>query len=233
MIEQQRLDINSDADHYYLSYVQPLFGGTVGVSWIQIGLGSIAQTSSEVSSNNEVVNLSMFSYFSNAFLFSYGREIVDNLSFGLTAKYITSDMTQIQGGQAYGYSITPGILYKVLPGWTLGVKVDEILNEQSWGTGMIEKVPPKLRLGVACDAAKIGLFAVDLSQILDSGYSTEAAAGYEWSRNGLSIRVGYGSDSLSAGAGFEVDNISLDYAYVKQTALSQDNVHRVSLSGKW
>ncbi|MFC1540437.1 PorV/PorQ family protein [Candidatus Margulisiibacteriota bacterium] len=232
-ITTMQTKLSTDADHYYVSYVRPAWGGTLGISWIQVGLGSITETSSEVDPNNEVVDLSVFSYFSNAYLVSYGKKINDNLSFGLNAKYLTSDMFQIEGGQASGYSITPGLLYKFGKGWSLGLKVDEMLNSQQWGTGTVEQVPAKLRLGLAYAKSNPGLFAIDVSQTLRSGYVPEASLGYEWSREGLSFRVGYAGSGLTTGAGFVSDHTRVDYAYVTQQDLSRDNVHRISLSGIW
>lgn len=222
----------TDTDHYYVSYVQPAWGGTLGISWIQVGLGSITETSSEVDPNNEVVNLSVFSYFSNAYMVSYGKELNERFSLGLTAKYLTSDMSQIQGGQASGYSISPGMMIKLPRDWTLGVTLDELMNAQEWGTGTVERVPTKLRIGLAYARSNPGLFAIDVSQTLKSGYAATAAVGYEWSQDGFSLRTGY-SDGLSAGAGFVSGAARVDYAYVTQTELSRSNVHRISLSGKW
>jgi hypothetical protein len=228
--------LSTDADHYYISYISPALGGTLGISWIQVGLGDITQTSAEVDPNNEVIELSIFSYFSNAYLLSYGKELSERLSVGLTAKYLTSDMSQIEGGQAWGYSVTPGILLKFpVTGrqFTLGVKIDELVNQQTWGTKTVEQVPPKLRLGLAYRSPNPGLFAIDISQILKSGYAAEAAFGYEWEKDGLSVRVGYSDGGLTAGAGFQSGHTRVDYAYVTQRDLSKENVHRVSLSGIW
>jgi hypothetical protein len=108
---------------------------------------------------------------------------------------------------------------------TVGLKIDELFNQQSWGTGTIEKVPPVARIGLAYKAINPGLFAIDVSQILKSGYSTTASIGYEWARDGLSIRVGYVENGLTAGAGFISGQARLDYAYVA--------AHRVSLSANW
>jgi len=236
-ITTMQTKLSTDADHYYVSYIRPAFGGTLGISWIQVGLGSITQTSSEVDINNEVQNLSIFSYFSNAYMLSYGKELNDRISIGLTTKYLTSDMFGISGGQAYGYSVTPGILLRLATGdqrqVTVGAKVDELFNQQSWGTGTVEQVPPKLRFGLACKLPNPGLFALDISQTIKSGYSPELSAGYEYNQAGLSLRLGYNDGGLSAGAGFQVDHTRVDYAYVTQRALSKDNVHRISLSGIW
>jgi len=225
-ITSMQTRLATDADHYYLSYVQPAFGGTLGISWIQVGLGSITETSSEVDSNNEVVDLSVFSYFSNAYMIAYGKELNERVSVGLTAKYLASDMFQISGGQASGYSVSPGVLVRLPNNWRLGVTVDELINSQEWGTGTVEQVPPKLRLGLAYAKTNPGLFAIDVSQTLRSGYAATAALGYEWAQDGFSLRAGY-ADGLTAGAGFAAKNARIDYAYVTQNELSRNNVHRI------
>jgi len=232
-ITTMQTKLSTDADHYYVSYVRPAFGGTLGISWIQVGLGNITETSSEVDPNNEVVNLSIFSYFSNAYMLAYGKELTDRISIGLTGKYLTSDMFQIAGGQAYGYSVTPGILLRPTKQLSVGLKIDELVNQQSWGTGTVEQVPPKLRLGLAYQSPNPGLFAVDVSQTLRSGYAAEASVGYEWSKDGLAIRLGYSGESWTAGAGFASGHTRVDYAYVTQQDLSRENVHRISLTGSW
>jgi len=177
-ITTMQTKLSTDADHYYVSYIRPALGGSLGVSWIQVGLGSITETSKEVDDNNEVQNISIFSYFSNAYLLSYGKELTDRISVGLTTKYLTSDMFQIEKGQAYGYSVTPGILLRPTKRLSIGLKIDELLNQQKWGTGTLEQVPPKLRLGLAYRSPNPGLFAVDVSQILRSGYAAAASVGY-------------------------------------------------------
>ncbi|MBI5399559.1 PorV/PorQ family protein [Candidatus Saganbacteria bacterium] len=234
-ITSMQTKLSSDADHYYVSYVRPLMAGSLGISWIQVGAGTLNSTSAEVDNHNEVRNINIFSAFSNAYLLSYGRELSDRVSVGLTAKYLTSDMTNISGGQAYGYSVTPGLLCKLKVknrDLTVGVKIDELFNRQSWGTGTVENVPPILRLGLAYRLFNPGTFAVDLAQTLRSGYAATAALGYEWAKDGFSLRLGYG-DGATAGAGFISGLARVDYAYVTQTDLTRSNVHRISLSGVW
>jgi len=259
-ITTMQTKLSTDADHYYVSFVRPALGGTLGVSWIQVGLGNITQTSNEVDVHNEVQNISIFSYFSNAYLLSYGKKLNEHILIGLTGKYLTSDMFGISGGQAWGYSVTPGVLFKinvgtglvpvrtertttrVVPTFTVGLKIDELFNRQSWGTGTVENVPPKLRLGLAYHSPNPGLFAVDISQTIKSNYAAEVSAGYEWAKDGLALRLGYTDGGFTAGAGFAVNHARheperfmarVDYAYVTQRALSKENVHRVSLSGVW
>ena len=231
-ITSMQTKLSTDADHYYVSYVRPAFGGTLGISWIQVGLGNIVQTSSEVDPNNEVIDLGVFSYFSNAYMAAYGKKINEKLSIGLTAKYLTSDMSQISGGRASGYSVTPGLLYRFDRGIKFGVKIDELVNSQQWGTGTVEQVPAKLRIGLAFSRANPGVFAIDFSQTLKSGYAAQAAVGYEWQRDALSFRVGY-LDGLTAGVGFVSKKVRIDYGYITQQNLSRQNVHRLSLTGLW
>jgi len=233
-ITTMQTKLSSDTDHYYVSYVSPLWGGALGVSWIQVALGNISQTSSEVDSHNEVQNLGTFSYFSNAYMLSYGRELNDKVSVGLTAKYLTSDMDQIAGGQATGYSVTPGLMIRSSH-VTLGLKIDELFNQQQWGTGASEQAPPIFRLGLAYqNPNNPGLFALDVSQTARSGYSPEFSLGYEGAiYRGIAFRAGYAEGGFTAGAGFTFQHAMVDYAYVNQPSLSKENVHRISLSGIW
>ncbi len=232
-ITTMQTKLSTDADHYYVSYIWPALEGTLGVSWIQVGIGDIVETSSEVDINNEVINLGIFSYFSNAYMFSYGKKVNDNLSLGLTAKYLTADMFSIQGGQATGYSVAPGLLYKFGNDWQVGLTIDELISSQQWSSGTTENVPPKLRLGFALVRPNPGAFAVDFTQVLKSGYGTDVSVGYEWIHNSLSLRTGYAEGGLTAGAGFISGHTRVDYAYVTQAELSRENVHRISLSGIW
>ncbi len=223
--------LSTDADQYYISYAAKLFKGTLGISWSQISLGSISQTTT-TDAFNEVITTNVFSYFSNSFMFSYGMLLNPGVSLGLTAKYLTSDMSQITGGQSYGYSLTPGVLIKPSGFFSLGFKVDDLFNEQKWGTGALEKSNPKARIGAALKKSE-SLFAVDVAQSLAAVYSPELSLGYEWRRDKISLRLGILDSAITAGTGFSAGNASLDYAYVQQAALSRDNVHRISLSGKW
>jgi len=229
--------LSTDTDHYYISYVQPLFGGSLGISWIQVGLGDIYETGPTTEANNEVQQFGVFSYYSNAYLIGYGQEINKSLSWGITGKYLTSDFAGLvtrEGGSAYGYSITPGILYKPSKQLSIGLKIDEIVNSQKWGTGTEERVPPKARLGIAYKFHNPGLtISGDVTQIMKENYVPEASVGGEWKTDGLSIRMGYTNDAMTAGCGFEDRHIRIDYAYVNQLVLSKENVHRISLSGKW
>ena len=233
-ITSSQTRLSTDADHYYLSYVTPVLGGTIGLSWIQVGLGNIAQTSSEVDIHNEVQNISLFSYFSSAYLLSYGKKLNDHIAFGLTAKYLSSEMFGISGGSGWGYSLTPGIMLRLAKyPVTIGFKIDELVNTQQWGTGTVENVPSKARLGLSWLPWSESRVAVDISQMIKSGYSPEIATGFEWAEGGLAYRAGYNSNGLTAGVGFTVGHARLDYAFVQDVNFSSNNVHRISLSGRW
>jgi len=237
-ITTMQTKLSSDADHYYVSYVMPFMGGGLGLSWIQVGLGSITQTSNTTDAFNDVETLGIFSYYSNAYLVGYGLGITDNLSVGITAKYLTSDMPGLTsaGGNAYGYSATVGLLYKPISNLSIGFKVDEIANYQRWGTETEETAPSKYRLGVSYLMSLYNyplLLSSDISQINMAGYAAEASGGAELTVGSLILRIGSADSVLTAGAGLRTEHIGIDYAYVTQTDLSKDNVHRVGLSGYW
>jgi len=231
--------MSTDADHYYVSFAMPCLSGGLGLSWIQVGMGSITQTSGTTDAYGEVENLGIFSYYSNAYLLAYGQNITDNISFGLTAKYLTSDMPgliSVEGGSAWGYSVTPGILYRPSQNLSIGFKLDEAVNYQKWGTDTEEIAPSKYRLGIAYAMLITNyplLLSCDISQVNKAGYAAEASGGAELQLGQFALRLGTSDGALTAGAGFGVEHVRIDYAYVTQTSLSKDNVHRVSLTGMW
>ena len=234
-ITSTQTKLSTDADHLYLSYIMPAMGGSLGISWIQIGMGNLIQTSSEVDNNNEVINLNGFSYFANAYLLAYGRKLNEHISLGITGTYLFSDMSNISGGQAYGYSISPGLLLKFDlkdAKLSIGAKIDDLINQQNWTSGSLEQAPSKFRLGLAFAKSNLGLFSVDVCQILRSNYSTTMSIGYEWAKDPLSLRLGYAESGFTAGVGFISGVVRVDYAYVVQQEL-RNNVHRISLSGIW
>jgi hypothetical protein len=238
-ISAMQTKLSTDADHYYVSFVTPFLSGGLGLSWIQIGMGSITQTTATTDAFNEVESLGIFSYYSNAYLLAYGQNITDNLSFGINAKYLTSDMpglVSIEGASAYGYSVTPGLLYKPTKYLSIGFKIDEMVNYQKWGTETEETAPSKYRLGIAYWTSIYNyplILSTDIAQINKAGYIAEANGGAELIIGQLAFRLGTSDNSLTAGAGFGAEHIRIDYAYVTQTSLSKDNVHRVSLTGMW
>lgn len=238
-ITAMQTKLSTDADHYYVSYAAPFMGGAFGISWIQVSTGAIPQTLGNVNASNEVTTLGIFSYYSNAYLLAYGHNITDNLSFGITAKYLTSDMpglVSIEGASAFGYSLTPGLLYKPFSNLSIGLTIDELINYQKWGTDEEERAPSQTRLGLAYRTSIFNLpllLSGDVTQVNMSGYVAQGGAGAELTMGQIAFRAGYVEDEVTAGAGFTCEHVKLDYAYVTQTALTKDNVHRVSLTGMW
>jgi hypothetical protein len=230
--------LSTDADHYYVSFVTPFLGGGLGLSWVQIGMGSINQTGT-VDAFNDVQNLGIFSYYSNAYLIAYGTDITDRISVGITGKYLTSSMpglVSIEGADAYGYSVTPGIIYRANERLTFGFKIEDIMNYQKWGTDAEEIAPSKYRVGLAYMMRLYNLpllLTADVSQINKAGYLAEGSGGMELTMGSIAFRLGTTDSNLTAGAGFGSEHVRIDYAYVTQTSLTKDNVHRVSLTGMW
>lgn len=231
-ITMMQTRLSSDADYYYLSYVMPLIGGTVGISWSEINAGLVAETSSEVDNYNEIVTLGDFVYLSDAISISYGREIRDNLMFGLGLRYMKAEMGE--GRLSQGYSITPGLLAQPGKRLKVGCKLENYIGEV-YG----RELPSKASVGFSIDMERYGLISFDLDKILADKYTAEAKIGYEIGKDGLCFRVGIENGKITAGAGFtgEIQKgsgiVRIDYAYVQQTSLTRNNVHRISLSGRW
>lgn len=237
-ITTMQTQLSTDADNYYISVVMPFLSGGLGISWIRVSTGSILQTSGTTDAYNEVQNLSEFSYYSDAYLLAYGQNITDNLSIGVTAIYLSTNMPGLSdaGGFATGYSLTPGILYKPLKDLSIGFKIDQFMNRQQWETDTEEIAPSIDRLGIAYSMKLFSyevLLCGDASQVNKAGYTAEFNYGTEISKDSISVRCGSSDNAFTAGLGMKFGQVGIDYAYVTQMNLSKNNVNRVSLTGKW
>ena len=143
-------------------------------------------------------------------------------------------MFNITGGEAWGYSVSPGILLHPTQNIAVGLVANELLNSQKWGTYTVETGPMKISVGTVFKLSHIGLIlSSDIEQSIKGGYAPLISLGTEWTYRSVAFRLGKVDGTFSGGIGFKIDKVSIDYAYVTQPALSRDNVHRLSLTGWW
>lgn len=110
-----------------------------------------------------------------------------------------------------GRSLDTGLQTELLDGHLgLGLAVTGLFAQTGYADGPLETADPAVRLGLAYAFQAIPLRCqLDLSQ----NDGLWAAVGGEWSYRVLRLRGGYGQQ-LSLGAGLEMDDFRLDYAYL-------------------
>lgn len=156
----------------------------------------------------------------------YGR-----VSFGTTAKYISSEIAETASATAYAADL--GLSVAATPRLRLGAAVQNVGTRLKYADSG-DELPRMARLGGALSFRPAGLSA---SVLFDGTYRMvekefEPAAGLEVGFGVLALRVGYrGGDrrEFTAGTGFYAGRASFDYAF-GMTASDLDASHRLSYS---
>jgi hypothetical protein len=157
------------------------------------------------------------------FQFSIGSsfEIIENGSVGMSIQYY---MLTIEGyGQTMVWGINLGIMYKFLPGLTIGSMVTN-LNRPSISVSK-ERLPQTMSLGFSYFPVYDLMLAFDIFQ--DSRFEPEFRAGFSYQvMSALTIRAGV-EDQLNTycyGLGIHVGQIFVNYALRTHSVLGISHV---------
>lgn len=198
--------------------------GTVAFGVTQSGVKDIQQR------DDQGVHTGDFDNTNLVFGLSYARRITENLSFGITGRFINQDL-HVQVDK--GYSADVGVRYD-----------EDLFSVGAVFQSMVGKVGPNelprsFRLGGSLRPAGGLITSVDLvlDDIEDSNARRYAnfGAGYEWEINDIILvpRAGLhdGAPSFGGGIGFGLNNmiIRLDYALVNEPSDLFGASHRVGV----
>jgi hypothetical protein len=246
------------ADYNFGGFVQSLEGtgtpGAVGVGVIHFGVPNILITEDGYIDKNgnhrydhgiDEIDPSGF-YRDSAtdvgVLLSYARPAGRGLSLGGSLKLVRQDLV---GHGSFGIGADLGALWR--PGHLIqfGARLSDATTTQLyWDGGTRETVNPSLYLGGAV-LPTLGAGAFDLRLTADlaltfEGRETASSFGSGflggdlrlgaegWYRHLFAARVGHGEFGVTAGAGFRIRGLGVDYAFVPNEDLGSS--HRVSAS---
>jgi len=241
------------ADYDYAAFVQPLpDAGAIGVGLIRFSVSDILITTDAYDDENgnhqydvgERIDPSRFYFDSDTeygLFFTFARPVADRLSFGGSLKVIRQDLP---GHTSFGLGADLGALWQPRVDLRLGARLSDATTTQLyWDSGRRETVTPTLSLGGAltrtllAEALDVTL-ATDLVLYFDGrstasqfefGLPADLNAGLEtWFRRLFAARIGWQESGVTAGAGFRVRGLGVDYAFVPHEALGSS--HRVSAS---
>ncbi len=209
-----------DVRQGYLSIGFPLMGGTLGLAANYVDMGTLEGRDE---AGNPTGN---FTASDLELMVGYAKEISPKLSFGFGAGIIQDTIAE---DKKSAFLANVGLLTEVSKPLILGFAVQN-LGSQLGG----DSLPLTLRVGLAL---KPGPFEIALDLVKPTDDDTYYCAGAEWwIEKIVALRVGYKSNQdvgsgLTAGLGFKVATVDLDYAYVDYGDLG--NTHRISLGFKW
>lgn len=213
-----------------ISVVNEMFGGAAGLSFTGVYYGSLDRRGEYPSFASD----GTFSPYDIAVSAAYGRDVIPNLSAGISAKLIYE---KIDFESATGWAVDAGIIHRsMIEGLTLAASMLNLGPQTSF---VSEKFYPPFQLrggaSYGYDAAWLrGGIILAADAVFPNDGDAKLHTGVEYNyRRLLSVRGGYKSSYYTQGPtlGFGVNYRSLrfDYAYMPMEFELGDS-HRFSLS---
>lgn len=249
-------ELATDLYYAYASYVYHMEGwGTIGANITYLSLGKSIRT-------DEFANeLGVFDSYDAALSLSYGTLFSPNLSLGMSAKIIYSNLSAVGAGREQGsgkgnsFAVDAGFIYKTYRNkltiagalTNLGPDITYIDADQS------DPLPRNLAIGIAYRLFDTpynrltAVFEVNKELVgVGDGISTEVKEAVEnigleyWYGSYVAFRTGYIYDrtgdvkTFTFGAGLQYSNYHFDFAYIPARAgLALSNQMRFSLTAKF
>lgn len=226
----------ADTNYNFLAYVHPTAKfGVFGANLVRLhsgGFEKIAITIDETSQDIiKIENLGTFEDSRLAFTTAYGKEIRENLSIGVSGKYINHKLDVSESGAlTFDFAMLIEGINHTIPELKIGAGVQNVVSASFGDTE--DKLPIIFRLGAAHPFLKKKLLvAFDIDKSLTANLGWHLGVEY-WLMNYLAMRLGFegeeGIRETTIGFGFRYKDYGLDYAFaLHELGLS----HRIS--GSW
>lgn len=212
-----------DINRTNLAISGPMWGGGAGLSFGMIDYGSITRTT--VTNKTGAGSFGAADYLLR---FAYGRQITERLALGSALGWYHLEIDDIT---ADGIAADLSMTYLTrIDGLQIGAAVRNIGTRAQFERDQ-EELPLTLTLGTSYRPNHKWLIAADYE--LARGIAGAIKAGVEFNPvEMLALRLGYdgrneAGSGLTVGAGFRMNDLALDYAYIPFGDLGE--AHRVSL----
>lgn len=233
------VQLADDLYYDYFSFVYP------SKEWGTFGLGiTFLSYGEQVRTSEGGQELGTFSSYDIAFTLSYGTKLMENVSGGVSLRYINSHLAEVgagsERGKGTGYSLAVdgGILYDLSRRLTLGATVTNIGPDIAYiDADQADPLPRKLavgftyrvvdspfnRLSILGEADKL---LVDLNDDLQTEFEEIIPhVGLEyWYSNYVALRTGYVYDKIGVqryftlGASLQYTNYRFDFSYIPSSS---------------
>jgi hypothetical protein len=176
-----------------------------------------------------------------------GRSIRPNLHLGVSPKLAYRSLAQHNG---FGFGADLGLLWEIKSNLSLGCVAKDVISTQViWENGTWETALPSLQteLGYRTTVLKQAVpiqFAIGIESLFEGRKEAAAVHAGPWSGDfhvGAAIRpipqvkimTGYDADAFTAGLGFSISKISLDYAIKLGSEDDLGYSQRISAGWRW
>ncbi|MEW5995630.1 MAG: hypothetical protein AB1744_14710, partial [Candidatus Zixiibacteriota bacterium] len=193
-----------DTAYSFLTYAHPILDkGCFGLNYVRLASGGAVRRDE----NNETVG--NFDNTNQAIAVSYGRKLGENLSWGLTGKFISN---QLDTYSSNNLALDTGLLFHLNHLITVGLNIQNVIA-QTFGDSD-DKLPLVIRFGSGYRLIPDRLLlAFDFSGNSAANLLSNYGVGLEARITPLvSLRLGSGSQQFSAGFGLTYKKFNFDYA---------------------
>ena len=193
-----------DTGYTFLAYAHPLLDkGCLGLNYVRLASGGAIRRNEY---NESVGN---FDNTNQAITLSYGRKIIENLSWGLTGKFINN---QLDTFSSNNLALDTGLMLRLNQLITVGLNVQNLIS-QTFGDSD-DKLPLVIKVGSGYRLIPDRLLlAFDFSGNSASNLMGNYSVGLEAKITSLiSLRLGSNQQQFSAGFGLAYKKFNLDYA---------------------
>ena len=176
-----------------------------------------------------------------AFYISYARLLPGKFSLGINMKIIHKS---VGDNSAWGIGFDVGILANPFASLLVGANLqDATTTFVAWDTQRNELISPTLKVGASYpvhfkfwDSKLVPAADIDFhfenygeaAQLAVGPMSADFHVGFEYSIfHTVAFRIGHDRGELTAGAGFRLSHLNIDYAFMKHNQLG--DTHRISM----
>lgn len=214
-----------DTIYDFVSYAHPLDrSGT-------LGLGIVNLHSSNFNYNTSGEDEGTFSENETAFILSYGRKVVNDLSCGISLKLINQNFADHSD---MGFGTDAGILYKPLSALSLGLNLQNMIKPKLKLKTDTDTYPLSLNLGASYKMFNDNMTLSIHAQKTEHQYFKMHYGAEYCLLHLLAFRAGIDETEITAGLGFRWGNFQIDYAYAYHDAWGKysdlGSSHRIGLS---
>jgi TolA-binding protein len=214
-----------DTIYDFVSYAHPLDrSGT-------LGLGIVNLHSSNFNYNTSGEDEGTFSENETAFILSYGRKVVNDLSCGIGLKLINQNFADHSD---MGFGTDAGILYKPLSALSLGLNLQNMIKPKLKLKTDTDTYPLSLNLGASYKMFNDNMTLSIHAQKTEHQYFKIHYGSEYCLLHLLAFRAGIDETEITAGLGFRLGNFQIDYAYAYHDAWGKyrdlGSSHRIGLS---
>lgn len=217
-------------DVFSLTTLFSVWEWPVSLTWVQIQAGQIPLVASEnVDQNTDIEPDSFAHYGAQGIVAATSVAIAQNWFLGLSFIGYIKSLSSVSEGQAYGYSLTPGISGFFGKEWTVGMYFRNVLSQETWATASNGQFLPECHTGLSYHNGFLSLLGewVLLPKSSYSGYG-KLGAGLSFG-DMVFLRAGYQATHVTAGLGLHVGAVSVDYVFVGSSEMRFGESSRFSI----